>query len=67
MGHGQTGDHQYVGGIRNLSQLQENIQSCSIFVSPEIVKRLDDLTEHLLKILGPNPDYYQGGDGLRIH
>jgi len=54
-------------GTRNLDQLQDNVQSCSISLPPEIIKRLDDLTEPLLQAIGPNPDYYQGGDRVRIH
>ena len=54
-------------GTRNISQLEENARAASISLSPEIIKRLDDLTEPLLKKLGSNPDYYQGGERKRIH
>jgi aryl-alcohol dehydrogenase-like predicted oxidoreductase len=53
-------------GTRNISQLEDNIKSTSVSLSAETMKRLDDLTESLLKILGSNPDYYQGGDRKRV-
>ena len=55
-----------LAGCRNISQLQENVQSSSTSLSPEIIKHLDDLTEPLLNVLGSSPDYYQGGERNRI-
>ena len=53
-------------GTRNISQLQDNIEAASVSLSFETIKRLDDLTEPLLEILGSNPDYYLGGDDKRV-
>jgi len=53
-------------GTRNISQLQDNIEAASVSLSFETIKRLDDLTEPLLEILGSNPDYYLGGENKRI-
>lgn len=46
-------------GCRNVSELQENVGSTSICLSPETIKRLDDLTEPLLNALGSNADYFR--------
>ncbi len=56
-----------LAGTRNSSQLRENIQACSFSLSPEVVAQLDALTEPLLRKLGSNPDYYQGGENSRMH
>jgi aryl-alcohol dehydrogenase-like predicted oxidoreductase len=53
-------------GTRNISQLQDNVEAASVSVSFETIKRLDDLTEPLLEILGSNPDYYLGGENKRV-
>jgi myo-inositol catabolism protein IolS len=53
-------------GTRNIFQLQDNAEAASVSLSFETIKRLDDLTEPLLGILGSNPDYYLGGEDKRI-
>ncbi len=53
-------------GTRNISQLQDNTEAASVSLSSETIKRLDDLTEPLLEILGSNPDYYLGGEDKRV-
>jgi myo-inositol catabolism protein IolS len=53
-------------GTRNISQLQDNFEAASVSLSFETIKRLDDLTEPLLEILGSNPDYYLGGENKRV-
>ncbi len=54
-----------LAGIRNITQLEENIASAELHLSPEIVSRLDKLTEPLLKKLGPSSDYYQASNNSR--
>ena len=56
-----------LAGTRNSSQFQENMQACSISLSPEVIAQLNAVTEPLLRKLGPNPDYYQGGEKSRVH
>ena len=53
-------------GTRNIAQLQDNIEAASVSLSFETIKRLDDLTDPLLEVLGSNPDYYLGGDDKRV-
>lgn len=56
-----------IAGTRNVSQLRQHLQACSFSLSPEIVAQLDTLTEPLLRKLGSNADYYQGGENSRVH
>jgi len=53
-------------GTRDLSQLKDNIQAASLSLSSKLIKQLDELTEPLLRKLGSNADYWQGGKNSRI-
>ena len=55
-----------LAGTRTLPQLRENLQACSISLSPALIAELDGWTEPLLRKLGANADYYQGGTASRI-
>jgi len=52
-------------GSRNRQQLQENLQAVSISLSPGLVLQLSRATEALKLKMGPNADYFQGGESRR--
>jgi aryl-alcohol dehydrogenase-like predicted oxidoreductase len=49
-----------LAGVRNPSQLEDNIQALSNGLSAEIVRKLDELTEPVNQKIGSNPDYFEG-------
>ncbi len=49
-----------LAGCRTLSQLEENARAVHHSLSEDTVQRLNAATEELLRLLGPNTDYYQG-------
>jgi aryl-alcohol dehydrogenase-like predicted oxidoreductase len=49
-----------LAGCRNVTQLEENTRALRLRLSPATLQRLNAATDPLRKILGPNPDYYQG-------
>lgn len=49
-----------LAGVRNLEQLEANMRGASLVLSPQVVARLDALTQPLLDRLGANADYFQG-------
>jgi aryl-alcohol dehydrogenase-like predicted oxidoreductase len=53
-------------GIRSLAQLDEGLAGVSTRLSPDLLQRLDDLTEALKQKLGPDADYFQGIKESRI-
>jgi aryl-alcohol dehydrogenase-like predicted oxidoreductase len=48
-----------LAGIRSTAQFAENLAGLELSLSPAVVQRLNQLTDPLLKKLGPSPDYYQ--------
>lgn len=54
-----------VAGIRNVAQLEENLQAATLALSPETVAELDRITDPLKQRLGPNADYFQGDANRR--
>jgi len=56
-----------LAGIRTVKQLEENIAGVELQLSPDVVGRLDQLTEPLLKKLGPCLDYYQASHESRTY
>ena len=55
-----------LAGIRSVEQLEENIASAELRLSPELVNRLDQLTAALFGRLGSSADYYQATSSSRI-
>ena len=51
-----------LAGIRSIQQLDDNLAGVSLRLPPEIITRLDHLTEPLLHLLGASPDYFQARD-----
>ncbi len=49
-----------LAGCRTLAQLEENSRAALGRLSSATVARLNDVTTEVLRLLGPNPDYYQG-------
>jgi myo-inositol catabolism protein IolS len=56
-----------LAGVRNMEQLGRNAAAADVALSAELVGRLDELTEPLKQMLGPNADYFQGDEGSRSH
>jgi myo-inositol catabolism protein IolS len=56
-----------LAGVRNMEQLGRNAAAADVALSAELVTRLDELTEPLKQMLGPNADYFQGDEGSRSH
>lgn len=55
----QPGVTSVIAGARNVDQLRRNAEGCSISLSPDMMARLDRLTDPLKQKLGPNIDYWQ--------
>jgi aryl-alcohol dehydrogenase-like predicted oxidoreductase len=53
-------------GVRDLSQLEHNIQSFSHDLSPEVVEELSELTDPVTDKIGTNPDYFEGRRNSRM-
>ena len=49
-----------LAGCRTLTQLDENARAVHLRLAPDTIRRLNDAGEEVLRLLGPNPDYYQG-------
>ena len=52
-------------GVRNPSQLEDNIQAFSNHLSAEVAEKLNELTDPVTDKIGTNPDYFEGRDGSR--
>ncbi len=55
-----------LAGIRTRAQLEEGLAGAAVKLSPDLLARLDRLTEPLKRKLGPNADYFQGQADSRI-
>jgi len=53
-------------GARNAEQLRSNYEGVTRALPDDVVKRLDEITDPLLRILGSSPDYWQSGAECRI-
>lgn len=53
-------------GIRNLAQLEDAVQGANLVLPQPVMDRLDQITDELKHILGPNADYFQGSANSRI-
>jgi len=48
-----------LAGIRNISQLEDNLAGVSLSLDDIVVSRLNDITQRLRQKLGASPDYYE--------
>ncbi len=55
-----------LAGVRNLSQLEDNIQALANGLSAEVVRKLGELSEPVNQKIGSNPDYFEGRANSRI-
>jgi aryl-alcohol dehydrogenase-like predicted oxidoreductase len=53
-------------GSRTPAQLGDNMAAAQLKLSPEIIAELEQATEVLRLKLGPNADYWQGGEQTRV-
>ena len=49
-----------LAGCRTLTQLEENTRAVHRRLEPGVLRRLNAATDEVRRLLGPNPDYYQG-------
>jgi aryl-alcohol dehydrogenase-like predicted oxidoreductase len=61
----QPGVTSVIAGARTPDQIKQNVQAVDLELSPEIVSELNDITEELKQILGPNPDMWQSESRFR--
>lgn len=54
-------------GSRNVQQLEMNIQAAEYQITPDVVERLNRITNPVLHKLGTNPDYYENRQNSRIY
>lgn len=54
-----------LAGCRTRAQLEENVRAAQMRLAEPIRARLDAATADLLRLLGSNPDYYQGRAAAR--
>jgi aryl-alcohol dehydrogenase-like predicted oxidoreductase len=48
-----------INGVRSVEQLHQNVQAVQLTLDPDIINRLDGITEALKHALGSNPDLYE--------
>jgi aryl-alcohol dehydrogenase-like predicted oxidoreductase len=53
-------------GARTPEQVRENAAAAALRLPPDLVARLDALTQPVLDRLGPNADYWQSGENSRV-
>jgi myo-inositol catabolism protein IolS len=53
-------------GSRNEKQLDLNIQGAYYALKPEVIAKLNEISEPVLQRLGSNPDYYENRNNSRI-
>jgi aryl-alcohol dehydrogenase-like predicted oxidoreductase len=53
-------------GVRDLLQLEDNIQALSTVLSAQVVRKLDALTGPVTEKIGTDPDYFEGRKTSRI-
>jgi aryl-alcohol dehydrogenase-like predicted oxidoreductase len=54
-------------GSRTYAELKTNIEACSLEVSDEIERRIDEISLPVWKVLGNSPDYYENRSKSRIY
>jgi aryl-alcohol dehydrogenase-like predicted oxidoreductase len=55
----QPGLSSALAGVRNIRKLEENIRAAQCVLEPEILERLNGVTEDLKEKMGPHFDYYE--------
>jgi aryl-alcohol dehydrogenase-like predicted oxidoreductase len=55
-----------LAGARDVAQLQANARGCSLKLSPEVVRRLNVLTDPVKAKLGPDLDYWESPENSRV-
>jgi aryl-alcohol dehydrogenase-like predicted oxidoreductase len=53
-------------GARNLDQLKQNIEACSLDIPDSAAAAIDAASQPVLDALGANPDYYEQNEKSRI-
>jgi myo-inositol catabolism protein IolS len=62
----QPGISCVLAGARTAEQVMENFAAAQLTLSPDVIARLDELTEPTLRKLGANPDYWESSENSRI-
>jgi myo-inositol catabolism protein IolS len=55
-----------LAGSRNTNELEANVKAGLLTLNDEIIKKIDAISEPVLKKLGYNPDYYESDENTRI-
>lgn len=61
----QPGVGSVIVGGRNGEQVRKNVQAANIQLPKEVLKELNQVTDHLKKLLGSNPDLWQSDSRFR--
>ncbi len=56
-----------INGVRSVEQLHQNVQAVQLTLDPDIINRLDGITEALKQALGSNPDLYESDERSRTY
>jgi myo-inositol catabolism protein IolS len=62
----QPGVDSVLAGARTPEQVARNVQAASLSLPDQVIARLSRVTDALKQKLGPNADYWQGGENSRI-
>ena len=55
-----------IAGARSVEQVQANAEAAALELAPDVVERLDDLTQPVLDKLGTNADYWEDAENTRV-
>lgn len=61
----QQGITSVIAGARNAAQLNENVACLESPLPDDVLSRLNQATDELKEVLGPNPDMWDGGENSR--
>jgi aryl-alcohol dehydrogenase-like predicted oxidoreductase len=61
----QPGVTSVIAGARNPNQIKQTAQAADLELSPETIGELNEATEEVKRILGPNPDMWQSESRFR--
>jgi myo-inositol catabolism protein IolS len=62
----QPGVSCVLAGARDVAQLEANARGCSLKLSPEVLQRLNELTDPVTAKLGPDLDYWESAENSRM-
>lgn len=54
-------------GSRNEKELEDNVRAVELKLSPDMIKKINDVSKSVLDKLGNNPDYYENSKESRIY